>query len=174
MMLIEILTWISIFSGGALILLMLVSLIAGSETDMEVSDGDADVGGIGVLKGGLMFIAVFSWVMKIILETETPIYMAILAGLLAGLVSVLFLSWIFKLLLKNQHEVNWSPDEAVGKTGKVYLKIPVNGSGIINVEIHGALRELKAKNLDDQEIPTGSNIFINDYEDGFAQVTIMK
>jgi hypothetical protein len=170
----QILTWISIISGGLLILMMAIALIAGMEWEVDVSDGDLDSGGLGVIKGGLTFLSVCSWVVKLILETDTPLYLAILSGVSAGIVSVLILSWIFKLLLKNQVNVNWNPDDAIGQIGKVYLKVPKIGSGIITVKIKGTKRELKAKTKDPQDIPTGSKIFINDYENGFAEVSILK
>lgn len=174
MNIIEILTWVSIISGGLLILMMGISLLAGIEWEVEVADGDLDSGGIGLTKGGLTFISVSSWIVKIILESGTPVYLAILAGLMSGIVSVIILSWVFRLLLRNQVNVNWLPEDAIGKTGKVYLKVPTDGSGIVLVTIKGSKRELKAKTKDPKDIPTGAKVFINDYENGFAEVSILK
>ena len=171
---IEILTWVSIFSGGLLILLLLVSIFAGSDIDVDIDDPSVDTGGVGILKGGLTFIAVGAWVIKLVLASGTSLLMAVISGLITGVLSVLFLSWLFRLLLKNQHNVNWSQDEAIGKTGKVYLKIPSEGDGLIKVKIHGVYRELKAKTEEESDIATGSEIFISDFDGTHAIVSQLE
>ena len=106
------LTWISIITGGILILLMLISLLVGTETDVEISDGDIDTGGIGYIKGGLTFLSVASWVVKIVIQTETPLYLALISGLLAGGAAVFFLR---KRCLTNAFEIAFSnPERSMG------------------------------------------------------------
>jgi len=59
MAILEILTYISIFSGGILILLLFLSILGGLDLDFDFPDGDGEVdssGGIGIVKGGLTFI----------------------------------------------------------------------------------------------------------------------
>ncbi len=169
----EILMWVSFISGGLLILLMLLSLLGGLDLDVDFGDADIDSGGLGLLKGGLTFISVCSWVVRLVLDTSSSITVAIVSGFLSGIIGVLILSWLFRILLRNQEEVNWDPDMAVGNTGKVYLKIPKGGSGIVKVKIHGAIRELKAVSQED-EIPTGAEIYVNDYDGTHAVVTTVK
>lgn len=180
---VEILTWVSFFSGGLLILLMLMSLLAGFdigiETDIDSdvdidADTDVDSGGLGMIKGGLTFISVSAWVVRMVLISGVTVYMAVLAGLAAGIVAVIFLSWIFRLLLRNQHNVNWSPDLAIGKSAKVYLKIPQDGNGIIKVKINGVFRELKATTEDKSDIATGKQIYIKDYDGTYAIVSLLE
>lgn len=171
---VEILTWVSIFSGGMLILLLLLSIFLGADSDTDIADGDLDSGGIGILKGGLTFIAVSSWVVKLIISGGSSIYMAILGGLLTGIAAVAALSYVFKLLLRNQENVNWSQDEAIGKSGKVYLKVTPDGHGLIKVKINGVYRELKAITQDNNEIPTGEEIYVADFDGSHAIVTALE
>lgn len=181
---VELLTWISIASGGLLILLLLVSIIVGADADVDadvdfdvdVDAGDADVdsGGLGMLKGGLTFIAVSSWIVRTVLVSGISLWQALLLGVISGILAVLFLSWIFKLLLRNQQYSNWSPDEAIGKTAKVYLKIPPSGNGLIRVNINGTFRELKAVTGDEDEIATGSEVYISDYDGTNAVVSQLE
>ena len=51
-------------------------------------------------------------------------------------------------------------DNAIDKTGEVYLRIPEERKGIgkVQVTIQGSLRELDALTDDETEIPTGSLI----------------
>ena len=179
---VEILTWISITAGGLLILLLLVSIIVGADADVDADvsvdvdagGADLDSGGIGLLKGGLTFVAVSSWIIRTVLISGITLWQALLLGVFSGILAVLLLSWIFRLLLKNQQYSNWSPDEAIGKTAKVYLKIPAAGNGLIRVNINGTFRELKAVTDDSDEIATGEEVFISDYDGTNAVVTALK
>jgi len=72
---ITILTWISITTGGILILMMLMSLIGGLDLDFDLDVGSTDTdtdssGGLGAIKGALTFVAVSSWVVKVLLTTN--------------------------------------------------------------------------------------------------------
>jgi len=99
---IEILTYLSIITGGILIFLMLLSIIGGLDLDFDLDSGDGDVdssGGLGVVKGALTFISVSSWIIKVILATKAYPLIAIVAGLVGGYIAVIILNKIFKLLL---------------------------------------------------------------------------
>jgi len=172
---IELLTWIAIISGGMLIILLLLSLLGGLDLDIDIGDADVDVdsGNIGIVKGLLTFLSIGSWVVKLVLAVDTNPLLAFGAGIGAGLIAVFALNSFLKFFLKNQAEVNWSNDDALYKEGKVYLKIPANnGQGIIQVQLKGALRELKAKTNGSNDIPTGSNVFVEDVVDDIAIVSI--
>lgn len=171
---IEVLTWISIFSGGLLILLLLLSLIGGLDLDIDLGDTDVDTdtGNIGILKGFLTFLSVGSWVVKIVLVLEKNPAAAFGIGLLVGLLAVFLLNLLMRILLKNQSNVNWSQDEALFKEGKVYLKIPEGtGTGIIHVNINGVHRELKAKTNSGKSIPTGATVLVEDLLENIAVVS---
>lgn len=179
MTIIEILNWIAIIGGSVLIFLMLLSLLAGLDLDFDIggdiatdtdTDADAGAGGIGVIKGALTFITVASWLIKIILATKTNPLIAIGSGIAAGYFALRLLNWFFRLLLSNEHNVNWRPEEAIGSEGKVYLRIPKNGSGIIHVLINGVLRELKAKSEGNEDIMSGAQVLVTDFDQGFSIV----
>ena len=169
---IAILTWVSIFSGGLLILLFLLSFVGGLDFETEVgsADGDGDAGGIGIIKGLLTFISVGSWVMKILIGSEQNPAVAAGVGVISGLIAFLILSQLFKLLLRNQENVNWSMEDTMFAKGEVYLRIPANGNGIVNVEINGVNREVKAKSKELKEISTGTPITVVDVEGEFVYV----
>lgn len=160
------LTYISIIAGGLLILLMLLSLIGGLDLDLDIGDTDVetDAGGLGLIKGALTFVSVTSWVMKTIIVTQESVWLAGAIGIIAGLVAVWLLSYFFRFLLQNQQNVNWEMSDAVYQEGKVYLRIPAGGSGIVHVTVKGAVRELKAKTRGERDIPTGDTVLITDTE----------
>ncbi len=172
----DILFWVSIFSGGLLILLMLLSLIGGLDLDVDLELGSPDVetdaGGLGLIKGFLTFISTSSWVIKILIVTKQNIWLATAMGIAVGIICFIILNYIFKLLLKNESNVNWNMDDALFQKGKVYLKVPPaeEGSGIVQIEINGALREIKAKSKDEMEVKTGEPIRVVDVKGEYVIV----
>jgi len=172
---IELLTWISLISGGILVILLLLSLIGGLDLDFDVDAGvetDTDTGNIGIVKGLLTFVSIGSWVVKLVLAVDQNPIIAFGGGIVAGLIAVFLLNALLRFFLNNQVNVNWSHSEALFQEGKVYLKVPAaEGQGIIQVKIKGALRELKAKTNEDIDIPTGSLVIVEDIVDDIAIVT---
>jgi len=63
-------------------------------------------------------------------------------------------------------------DEALYQSGKVYLKVPASDeeSGIVQVEINNAFRELKARSRGDVEIQTGESIRVVDIKGEYVIV----
>ena len=171
---ITLLTWISIFSGGFLILLFLLSLLGGLEVDTDIgsTEVDSDGGGIGLIKGTLTFISVATWVMKVLLGSQQNPAIAAAIGVVSGLIAFFILSKLFQVLLRNEENVNWSMDDAMFASGKVYLRIPAQGTGIVNVQVNGVERELKAKSNELLEIKTGTPITVVGVEGEFAVVRI--
>jgi membrane protein implicated in regulation of membrane protease activity len=173
-----ILNWLAIGGGGLLLIMLLLSLLGGLDLDFDVDiGGDTDVdtdAGFGVLKSFLTFISIGSWSIKVALISKVNLALAITVGIAAGLVAVFFLSWILRLLLRNQEEVNWHPEEAVGNSGTVYSRIPKGGKGIVKVEVRGAFREVKAKSDADKVIPSGAEVYISGCEDGVLVVNLFE
>lgn len=171
-MILTYLTYISLVTGGLLILLMLISLIGGLDLDFDLGDTDidTDAGGLGVIKGGLTFISVTSWVMKLVWATQESPWIAIAIGVFAGAAALWLLSYLFRLLLSNEENVNWEMTDAVYQEGKVYLRIPTDGEGIVRVKVKGTERELKAKTRHNREIKTGEVILVTDTEGEYVIV----
>lgn len=156
----ELLTTISLISGGLLFLLLLISLISGLDFDFELDfdfDGDVD-GGLGFFKSALAFVATGSWVAKLMLTNYENPTLAFMVGAAAGAVGVWILTQLLKFMLKQEANVNFSTDDALFQQGKVYLTIPENGQGLVNVEVKGRHREFKARTLDKLELPTGTPV----------------
>lgn len=174
---IDILTYTSLITGGFLILLMLLSLLGGLDLDFDVDadvEGDAGAGGLGIIKGGLTFISVTSWVIKLILVANMELWVAIAIGVISGVVAVWILTLLFKTLLRSQENVNWKITDAVYQEAQVYLRIPVGGSGIVTVAVNNVSRELKAKSSSKKEIKTGEVVLVTDTEGEYVIVEPVK
>jgi membrane protein implicated in regulation of membrane protease activity len=170
---IAILTWVSIFAGGLLILLFLISLVGGLDIDIDMDSG-ADAGGIGVIKGMLTFISVSCWVIKVlIVSMESPV-LAVGIGIASGVLAFVILSYVFKTLLQYESNVNYSMSDALYESGEVYLKIPNNGSGIVNINVKGATREMKAKSKNKKQISTGAKVMVVEIDGEYAIVEVVN
>lgn len=168
---VNILTYISIISGGLLLVLMLLSLVGGLDLDVDIGETDVDSGGLGVFKTALTFLSIGAWVGKVVVVTTNNTGMAIVAAIVSGALAAFILATILRVLLKNQKFVETSPDLAIGKQGKTYLKIPSQGSGIVQVTVDKTSREFKAKSSSEKEIGTGVAIYVEDYRDGYLIVS---
>ncbi|MEM6772725.1 MAG: hypothetical protein AAF597_19255 [Bacteroidota bacterium] len=175
---ITILTYIALISGGILVLLLLLSLLSGLDLDLDLHlDGDVDVdggGGLGAVKGALTFFSIGSWVARLFIISQLDPVVAFTLGAAAGAVGVYILSLILKFLLSQQANVNWSVEDALMEEGTVYLRIPADGQGIVNVTVKGTKRELKARAKGGQDIPTGAPVRVEDlHADGTVIVSPM-
>ncbi|HMP28909.1 MAG TPA: NfeD family protein [Saprospiraceae bacterium] len=167
----ELLTYISIISGVLLTIMLLLSIFTGLESDFEIDGVDSD---FGLIKSILSFLSIGGLVGRLMLSDGWSIIEALAAAVVSGFVAVFLLSILFRALLKNQVNVNWSMDDAVGKTGKVYLRIPPKGSGLVLISIKGGDRELIAYSNLEVEIPTGSEILVVAAEESHVIVKPMK
>ncbi|PHI21008.1 hypothetical protein CEQ90_04810 [Lewinellaceae bacterium SD302] len=167
---IEILTYISLISGGLLVLLLLAGILSGLDLDLDFDGADGD-GGVGYVKGGLTFISIGSWVVKLVLATSASPVVAFTAGIIAGTIAVYLLIKFMNFLLSQQSEVNWEARDALFETGQVYLRIPAQGTGIVRVNIRGGNRELKARSQAGEILPTGLKVRVEDVEDGILVVS---
>jgi len=163
-----ILLYISLISGGILVLMILLNLFSGLDFDFDF--GDADDGG-SIVKGTLTFFTVGAYIVRGFLLADNNPLVSLAAGLISGTIAVFILSLVLKWILSKQENVNWSLEDSIYEMGKVYLKIPKSGAGIIQVEINGVNREIKAKSNDKKDLPTGTTIQVESVEGEFAIVT---
>ncbi len=175
MSILAILFWVAIFAGGLLILLLLLSIAGGLDMEVDIDTGsstdtDSDGGGLGVVKSLLTFVSVGSWVMRIMLASNKAPVLAVAMGIFTGVLAILILHHLIKFLLKNEENVNWSMQDAIFQNGTVYLKIPKDGDGIVQIEVKGAYRELKAKSHNNKDIPTGASVMVVEISDEYVIV----
>lgn len=156
---IELLTYISIISGTLLTIMLLLSIFTGIDTEFEIDGLDSD---FGIVKSILSFLAIGGLTARMLLADGWSMFGALASSVISGAIAVFILALLFRELPKNQANVNWSMDEAIGKTGKVYLHIPPQGSGLVMINLKGIDRELIAYSNVDVEIPTGHEIIVVD------------
>lgn len=158
---ITLLTYISLIAGGLLVLLLLLGIVGGIDldTDLDASDSPG-MGDVGIVKGGLTFLSIGSLGTRLALVASSNPLLSIISGLAAGAIAVYLLHLTLRLLLSQEANVNWAAEDAVSRSGDVYLRIPVGGRGIVRVEINGGVREFQASSDSVHDIPTGSEVTV--------------
>ncbi|MEM1328436.1 MAG: hypothetical protein AAGI23_20950 [Bacteroidota bacterium] len=163
---IEILQIIGGVSGGLLMILLSLAVFTGLDADAP----DIDTGGVGWVKGILAFLAAGSGAMLLGLRAALPTWQTAVLGILCGLLVTYLLSALLRFLLRQQENTNWELHEAISRSGKVYLRIPPGGEGLVQVDVKGVMREFKARSADPDLLPTGAEILVVDIEDEYAIV----
>lgn len=168
---IEIVFWISAILGGTVFILRTVMLFTGFSTDMgadlDSGDGfgtDASFNLLSV-QGLTAFFMMFGLVGLSLLAAESSIFLSILGGLAAGGFTVWVLSLIFSKMKLLDSDGTVDIKNAIGVRGSVYLNIPAQGTGQVQLSVQGALKIFDAMSKDDQKIMTGEKIVVVDVAD---------
>lgn len=175
----DILLWAGIIAGGILILIMLISTLTGldmgGDIDVDMDVDSAERGsGLGLIKSALTFFSVGSFTARAIaLNSSWSWWQVLVGGVIAGVVGILILTAILKLLLSQQEEGNYEFWDAIGKQGEVYVPIPSNGLGKINVEVNGIVRELPAKSINGEAISSKTKVYVAEAKEAYLLVDVV-
>lgn len=97
---------------------------------------------------------------------------AILAGFVGGVVMAWVLTKVTRSLMYLKSSGNKVISSSIGKIGTVYLSIPANGTGQVQVEVSGRLEVCDAVSADSEEIKSGTEIqVVSVKEDNVLSVT---
>ena len=158
--------------GTGLFVLYFILLIIGGFADGVLEgafniDIDMDAGfafELLTLQGILSFIMMFGIFGLAVNQANDNTLMAIGAGTAAGLVSMYIMGKVYHLFRGLESEGNVDHDNAIGARGEVYMNIPANGTGQVQVTYQNALRTMSARSKDDtQALPSGTLVRVVDH-----------
>jgi membrane protein implicated in regulation of membrane protease activity len=171
--LIEIIYWAFTIIGGTLFILRtFMMFIGGSFSDdtldaaLEASDaptsdhnadGDASFKLLS-LQGLTSFFMMVGLVGLALLRTNLPTIASVIGGTAAGLLSFWVLSLIFSQMKRLQSEGTIHAKNTVGAEGSVYLSIPKNGTGQVQIVAQGALKIFDATSKNKHMLSNGDKI----------------
>lgn len=154
--------------GGGLAFVMLTALMfigGGAEGDgggMEADGGSADTDASFKalsLHGLSAFFMMFGLVaLAAVREFDASQAVGGLYGAVAGVLAVMTLQRLFQLFIGLQEAGNLDPANAVGTTGVVYLGIPADGAGQVELTVQGRMKVMDAISAENEAIPTGSRV----------------
>lgn len=172
---IELIYWLSAGIGGVLFIFRTaLLLIAGDIDDLDLDgvdgdletdlgDADSDVSfKLLSLQGLTALLMMFGLSGLAFLSAGFSNVMASIGGVLIGLFSVWVVSLIFTFFIRMQADGTLHSINAVGQTGTVYLRIPADGTGQIQVTVQGGLKIYDAKSATNEEIVTGEQVKVID------------
>ncbi len=133
--------------------------ISHGDTDISNAPHDTDVSFQYIsLQGLTAFLMMFGLVGLATARGGFSIIWTIIWGAIAGVFTMWVISRVFAFMGSMQSEGTLRVENAVGKEGSVYLTIPKNGTGKVNVVVQGTLREFDAVAENKAKIPTGERV----------------
>ncbi len=167
--------------GGILFLLWFALMMIGGVT-ADIFEGLLGMEGVGDLgadasfkaltfQGLMAFLMFFGLAGLYTLKSTETSTIAIAVGGAAGFASMYGTGKLFQLFITLQSDGTVEISESVGSTGTVYLKIPDNGAGKVQVNFGGSMRTMNAKSHDNAEIDSGEFIEV---VDTMGEILIVK
>ena len=83
---------------------------------------------------------------------------ATIGGTVAGFAMIWVMKRLFGFFVRMQSSGTLNVQNTVGQPGIVYLKIPADGAGKVQVTVQNRLEEFTAVSEEKEEIPTGATI----------------
>ena len=178
----------AIFGGGLFILrtILMLAGIGGADTDADTDSGDfdhdhshlddIDHGDHGDHDAGLKLLTIqgiTAFVMMFGLTGFAFSRSSILGSIMTAVIGVLvglFAMWLiakgFALMRSLQSTGTMRISDAMGEEGTVYLTIPAEGTGKIQVTISGRLMVMDAVSQDKVELKTGERVCVSEITSG--------
>ncbi len=152
-------------SSTAIMIIFLIMMLLGFDSDEfdsgDVPDLDADgindepltgIAGLKVLtlRGALVFFAIGSWT-SYLLVSSLGVLWGLFIGVVVGVIAAYIQALAFRATLRLESSGNIDYNNAIGKIGSVYLRIPKKrlGKGKVSIIIQDRLTEVDA--VTDQE-----------------------
>jgi membrane protein implicated in regulation of membrane protease activity len=162
--------------GGIIFVIRMVLMVIGL-ADHDVHDGGLDhVDGHGdsdvsfklfSLHGLTCFFMMFGLVgLGLSRQFWVPDIIAAAVGTIAGLFTFWVIARLFSSMTKLQSDGTLKLSNAIGQQGKVYLTIPANGTGQVQVSFQGRLMIYDAISANKEEIKTGDQVVVIDIAGG--------
>lgn len=139
------------------LLVLLVSLVLGDVLDGIFDALTGDVFSAAVLGG---FVAAFGFGAAAVQGAGAPALLAALAGVGIGGVAAWFTIWLTRLVKDGGSDATLTPDDALGRSGRVLSEIPAAGFGTVRLAIGGHTVQLNARA--DQAIAPGTEVHVTE------------
>jgi membrane-bound ClpP family serine protease len=138
-----------------------------SHVDASHHDSSHGMGNFPLIsvRGVVGFFAMFGWIGKAMLNAGCSKPVTLLVSVLIGVATNFIVSTFMFLMARMASQGNMDLNNAIGKTGNVYIEIPKGGIGKVMVIFQGEKQEVKAKTSGEGLMP-GSSIKVTAVQDG--------
>ena len=164
--------WLVAIPSTLIFLVILIMTIFGAdiggdvETDVDASLADGD--GISFqflsLKNIVGFFTMFGWSGLGFLHTGLAVWLVIILSALCGFLMMLAMAALFYFMSKLAETGTLKMENAIGRSGEVYLTIPAKREGVgkVQLSVQGSLQTLDAITDEQESIRTSSVIEVVD------------
>jgi hypothetical protein len=172
---IEIIYWASTIVGGTLFILRVIMMFVGGDAGDSTPEAVVETGGdfaagdhvdadlsfqLLSVQGLTSFFMMFGLVGLALLKAGLPVLVTVLGGIIAGLATVAVSGLIFTQMKRLQTEGTINIQNTVGSEGSVYLTIPKNGTGQVQIIAQGSLKIFDAVSHSKSVIATGEKVHV--------------
>jgi membrane protein implicated in regulation of membrane protease activity len=126
--------------------------VAGGGHDADISFKLLSVQGL------TSFFMMFGLVGLALLEANLHVLITLIGGMVAGLITVALTGMIFSQMKRLQTEGTINIESTIGSEGSVYLTIPKDGSGQVQIIAQGSLKIFDAASSNKTAITTGERV----------------
>lgn len=170
----ELIYWIFAIPFSIIFIIQFILALLGFGDDQAVLDSDfGDNGGfedhglrIFSIRNIIIFFTVFGWAGITSIKSGLNVQSTIFVSFGLGFLMMYFYAKLFQYIMKLTESGTMEINNAIDKKGTVYLSIPEKrtGTGKVNIEVQGAVRELDAV-TDGEKLATGEEIIVIDILD---------
>ena len=143
-----------------------------ADADIDAADGDVDMDiDVGfrllTLQGLMAFVMMFGFTGYALTRSSAiTAPFTLLASGAVGAFTMWLVARLFAMMLKLQSSGTVTLDAAVGEEGSVYLTIPAQGTGQVQVKVGQHLKVVDAVSEGGEELKTGVRVYVEYARDG--------
>ena len=166
---------IAVSSSAVMLIFLVLMLIGvdGSDFDgVDAPDLDVDflndeplsgIGGLRIvtLKGVLAFLSIGAWTAYLFVDLLGPIFSSLI-GVVLGFVAAFLQALAYRAMMRLESSGNIDYNNAVGKTGTVYMRVPKlkSGKGKVTLVIQERYAEIDAVTEEEEDILPKTSIVV--------------
>ena len=166
---------IAVSSSAVMLIFLVLMLIGvdGSDFDgVDTPDLDVDflndeplsgIGGLRILtlKGVLAFLSIGAWTAYLFVDLLGPIFSSLI-GVVLGFVAAFLQALAYRAMMRLESSGNIDYNNAVGKTGTVYMRVPKlkSGKGKVTLVIQERYAEIDAVTEEEEDILPKTSIVV--------------
>ncbi|MDX2359773.1 MAG: hypothetical protein QNK23_03125 [Crocinitomicaceae bacterium] len=168
--------------ASLIFLVVLVTTFVGGDTDGADADMDADgdMDGAGfqffTFKNLVGFFTIFSWSGLACINSGYSSAVVLTVSIGSGLVMMMAMSSLFYFMTRLVEDGTMRIENAIGRTGEVYLPIKANNSGFgkVQINIQGSIHEIRSVTNDGEDLVVGTVVKVVEVIDNHILVVTNK
>lgn len=176
--------WFFALSGSVILVIQLILNLFGLSDHHDIGDTDIDTGEIDtsnfkwLSKQGLSgFFMMFGWIgLSCLKEFEFNVLLSLAIAFIAGVLAMFVSGFIFKMARKlHSSGTVFKIEDAIGQEAMIYQRILKKDKGKILISLNNLTREIDARALNEEEIPSFTKVkIINKVDENTVSVVPIK